>query len=277
MNIRWISRYFSTTRAHSLDSSHKNASISLFPMDQIFPNPVDDVDVGELYRADIRPALATRPWVICNMISSADGGISLDGVSGGLGGPADKRVFAAIRSVPDIIMVASGTVIAENYRSAQTPSDAQKQRTESGQSPVPRIAIVSQSLRIDPEHRVFEGSVRPIIITSTSSPVEARAALAGVADIVIAGESLVELDLALGQLAGIGARTVLLEGGPTLNGAFVDADLIDELCLSCAPMMLGGSSPRIIAGSTNTSAHALTLDRVLHEDGYLFHRYLRRT
>lgn len=245
-------------------------------MEQIFPSPVDNVDTAAVYRSDDRVAITGRPWVMCNMISSTDGGISLDGVSGGLGGPADKVVFSAIRAVPDVIVVASGTVIAENYRTAQTTPEIQQRRVESGQSAIPRIAIVTQSLRIDPDHRVFDGPIKPIIVTSSTSPDAARAALAKVADIIIAGEETVDLDTALTKLAQVGAQTVLLEGGPTLNGAFVDADLIDELCLSFAPMMLGGNSPRIVTGSTNTTAHPLTLDRILHQDGYLFHRYLRQ-
>jgi riboflavin biosynthesis pyrimidine reductase len=185
-------------------------------------------------------------------------------------------VFSAIRAVPDVIVVASGTVIAENYRTAQTTPEIQKQRVASGQSAIPRITIVTQSLRIDRDHRVFEGPIKPIIITSSTSPLAARATLAPVADLIIAGEGTVDLDAALIELAKAGAQTVLLEGGPTLNGAFVDADLIDELCLSFAPMMLGGDSPRIVAKSTNTTPHPLTLDRILHQDGYLFHRYLRQ-
>ncbi len=245
-------------------------------MEQIFPSPVDDVDTAALYRSDVRVAMEHRPWVMCNMISSTDGGIALDGVSGGLGGSADKVVFSAIRALPDVIVVASGTVIAENYRSAQTTPETQQRRAEFGQSPIPRIAIVTQSLRIDPDHRVFDGPIKPLIITSGNSPESARATLGTVADVVIAGDTTVDLDSALVELGNRGAQTVLLEGGPTLNGAFVDADLIDELCLSFAPMMIGGASPRIVDKSSNTVPHTMRLDRILHEDGYLFHRYLRQ-
>ncbi len=275
MYIKWISRSFSTIRVNLADSGLDRPSISLRTMEQIFPSPVDDVDPRSVYESDIRLPVANRPWVMCNMISSTDGGVALDGVSGGLGGPADKVVFSAIRSLPDVIVVASGTVIAENYRTAQTPPDAQRQRLERGQPAVPRIAIVTQSLNIDPSHRVFDGDVRPIVITSESSPAAKRMALAEVADIIIAGESSVELETALEQLGANGAQIVLLEGGPTLNGAFVDADLVDELCLSFAPMMLGGDGPRIVARSSNADAHSMRLERILHQDGYLFHRYIR--
>ena len=244
-------------------------------MEQLFPTPVDDVDVMALYGADARRMASDRPWVMCNMIASVDGGIAIDGVSGGLGGPGDKAVFGALRAIPDVIMVASGTVIAENYRKPQTPEAVQRTRLERGQTARPQIAIVSKSLRIEPTHRVFDPDARPLIITTTDADADARRELGTVADVITTGSGTVDLLAALESLRSRGVETVLLEGGPTLNGAFVDADLIDELCLSVSPMLLGGHSPRIVARSANTAALDLRLDRTLHDDGALFHRYVR--
>lgn len=250
-------------------------SISLRGMEQIFPSPVDNVNPMDAYASDMRPTVADRPWVMCNMISSVDGAVAIDGVSGGLGGPGDKVVFKAIRAVPDLIVVASGTAIAENYRKPQTSPETQLVRIERGQLPFPRLAIVTRSLRIEPTHRVFDPTARPMIITTADADPVARNALEPVADIVVAGEREVDLNTMLTTVRSNGVKTVLLEGGPTLNGAFVDADLVDELCLSFAPTMLGGTSPRIVAASTNTVPRGFRLDRILHDEGYLFHRYLR--
>jgi riboflavin-specific deaminase-like protein len=244
-------------------------------MDQIFPSPVDDVEPETLYAADERPPPRDRPWVMSNMISSVDGGIAIDGVSGGLGGPADKRIFSAVRAVPDVIVVASGTVIAENYRRPQTPDAIQEHRMARGQAALPRIAIVTRSLQIDPIHRVFDPEARPIVITTSDAPDDRRRALEPVADLMTAGTGSVDLTAALRQLRRSGANVVLLEGGPTLNGAFVDADLVDEVCLSFSPVVIGGNSPRIVNRSANTEPRRMRLDRTLHEDGFLFHRYLR--
>lgn len=244
-------------------------------MEQIFPTPVDNIDPMTAYAADSRPTIADRPWVMCNMISSADGAVAIDGVSGGLGGPGDKAVFKAIRAVPDLIVVASGTAIAENYRKPQTSTETQALRMERGQSALPRLAIVTKSLRIDPNHRIFDPEAPPMIITTADSDPQARRALGRVADIVVAGDHKVDLDDMLTTARTDGVRTVLLEGGPTLNGAFVDADLIDELCLSVSPMVVGGTSPRIVTKSTNATPHGFRLERILHDEGYLFHRYVR--
>ncbi len=243
-------------------------------MRQVFPNPVDNIDVVEAYAADPRPAPDDRPWVLANMISSLDGGIDIDGVSGGLGGPGDKAVFGAIRAIPDVIVVASGTVIAENYRAPQTPPGIEVSRIARGQSARPQIAIVTGSLRIDPEHRIFDQEFRPAIITTESSPAAARHRLTEVADIIIAGHDHVDLRVAMAELRNRGARTVLLEGGPTLNDAFVAADLVDELCLSVSPTLIGGASSRIVNGPT-ASIHAMSLSRLVVDGSFVFGRWVR--
>lgn len=244
-------------------------------MQQIFPEPMDNVDVQSIYQSDVRAPLGDRPWVMCNMISSADGGIAVDGTSGGLGGAGDKTVFSALRSIPDVIMVASGTVIAENYGPPESPESIQSEREQRGQERQPRLAIVTRSLNIDPEHPVFGSSASPLVITTTNSDEAARGELGKVADIIMAGEDDVDLQGALSQLGADGTKIVLLEGGPTLNGAFVDADLVDELFLSFAPYLLGGESPRIVKRSAIGALRDLQLQRIMHEDGTLFHRYTR--
>ena len=245
-------------------------------MQQIFPNPIDHVDPVVLYRSDEREPVDERPWVMCNMISSADGGIAVDGTSGGLGSDGDKSVYNALRSIPDVVVVASGTVIAEDYGPAQLSEELQSERRSLGQRQLPRIAVVTGSLSIDPGHRVFAAETDPLVITTESSDEGRRAALGSVAELVLAGVENVDLRDAMAQLWKMGARTVLLEGGPSLNGAFIDADLVDELCLTIAPFVLGGQSPRIVNRSVNGSLRKLELVRTLHEDDYLFQRYLRR-
>lgn len=246
-------------------------------MDQLLPSHVDNVDPGALYLADLRQNDGDRPWVLSNMITSLDGAIAIEGVSGQLGGPADKQVFSAIRAVPDVILVGSGTVIAEDYRRPQTPVSVQEQRVERGQRPLPRIAIVSGSLSIDPGHGVFDPQARPIVITHAQAPTPKRQALSEVADVITAGEDTIDLALALKSLANDGANVVLLEGGPTLNAAMAAEDLVDEMNVSFAPRVVGGNGSRMLRGNHMHAPHNMVLDRALHQDGYLFLRYLRQT
>lgn len=244
-------------------------------MRQIHPVHRDDVDPAEVYAADDRSTADGRPWVLANMISALDGAISIDGVSGGLGGPADKEVFAAIRAVADVILVGAGTVTAENYRQPQPSPEVRRVRMARGQRPAPAIAIVTNSLSVPADHRVFDGDDRPLVVTHADAPAERRARLDERAELIDTGDTSVDLRTALAALGDRGWGVVLAEGGPTLNGELIADDLVDELCLSLSPLVVGGDDPGIVAGAPAADDRRFALDRILHADDLLFLRYLR--
>jgi riboflavin biosynthesis pyrimidine reductase len=222
---------------------------------QLFPDLVEGVEPLDVYR-DL-PVVAGRPAVRLNMIESVDGAAAVDGRSGGLGGPADRRVFAALRSLADVVLVAAGTVRAENYGPANLP-----------------IAVVSGSLRLDWDTPFFNDAVhRPIVVTSGRAPAEAVKQAEAVADVLMAGEAEVDLARAVAQLGARGFGHVLAEGGPSFNGSLAAADLLDELCLTFAPVLVAGEARRIIAGSALQPPAELTLRSLCEEDGYIFFRY----
>ncbi len=93
---------------------------------------------------------------------------------------------------------------------------------------------------------------------------------------IIAGEHDVDLAVAMHELGVRGARDVLAEGGPTLNGQLARAALLDELCVTLAPRLASGDAKRIISGSTLDELEALTLRSICEDDDYLFLRYRPR-
>jgi riboflavin biosynthesis pyrimidine reductase len=238
------------------------------PMRELYPVPADSVDPFERYGTDDRARSDARPWVLVNMIATVDGATAVEGRSGGLGGPADRLVFRAVRAVADVILVGASTVRTEGYGPPKTPP---------GRSAPPRLAIVTRSLDMDLTAPVFvdaTNDTRPIIVTTSGSDERRRLQLEDVAEVVLAGDADVDVARALAALAERGARVVLCEGGPSLNGQLVAADAIDELCVTVAPLAAGGSSPRLAHGPAPPLARPLRLDRVLEEDDYLFLRYL---
>ncbi|MEZ5377942.1 MAG: pyrimidine reductase family protein [Acidimicrobiales bacterium] len=221
-----------------------------------------------------RSALADRPWVYSNMVTSLDGAISIDGLSEALGGPADQALFGALRSVADVILVGATTAIEENYRPASDRHAAA--RVARGQQPRPTIAILTRSLSIEPGHRVFaDPSARPLIITTSTAPADRRDALSEVADLVTAGDDDIDLAVALAELADRGHQRALLEGGPTVNGQFIAADLIDEWNISVSPRLTGGDSVRAAHGPDPGASRSMTLTRLWLADGMLFGRWVR--
>jgi riboflavin biosynthesis pyrimidine reductase len=238
----------------------------------LFPEPVEAVDAAELY-ADV-PIVAGRPSVRLNMIVSVDGGTSWNGISGALGGPADKRLFVVLRSLCDMVLVASGTMRAEHYGPAVLSPDVQRARLGRGQRAVPPIAVVSRSCAFDWDSPFFAAATeRPIVITVAQVDEARRAAAAQVADVIIAGESDVDMVAAVDALGQRGAATILAEGGPTLNGQLAEAHLLDELCLTLAPLLASGDAKRIVAGSPLAELDPLHLVSLCEDDDYLFLRY----
>jgi riboflavin biosynthesis pyrimidine reductase len=139
---------------------------------------------------------------------------------------------------------------------------------------VPPIAVVSRSLHIDPESRLFTDTrVRPIIITCADAPAERLVVLNEIADVIVAGDDAVDILLALDELAGRGLERVICEGGPHLFGWLAAAKAYDELCVSIAPLVTGGDAKRMIAGVESELVDPLRLEHVLEEDGHLFLRY----
>lgn len=83
-------------------------------MQQVFPDQ-GERSVAELYDDPRRSRLADRPWIVLSMISSADGAMAIDGMSGGLGNDSDRSVFRHLRSIADGVLVGARTVRSESY------------------------------------------------------------------------------------------------------------------------------------------------------------------
>jgi riboflavin biosynthesis pyrimidine reductase len=246
-------------------------------MRQLLPNAAD-VDVVDVYGADDRRHADGRPWVLANMVASADGAATFDGRSGGLGGPADREAFFAIRGVADVIVAAAGTVRAERYRPPREPSDAVATgRRARGQAPRPRLAIVTRRMDLDPGAEIFgDPDQPPLVFTGSTADPDRRAAIEAVAEVVEVGRDGVDLTAMVRWLGDAGASVVLTEGGPNLLGQLVEADLLDELCLTVAPLLVVGRSERIAHTAGAGVSSALALERVLEADGELLLRYRRR-
>lgn len=244
-------------------------------MHQLLPVEVADVDPVTSYLAAERPAPAGRPWVVVGMVSSLDGATAVAGRSGALGGPADRVVFRAVRAVADVILVAAGTVRTERYRPVRLADEALAARAAAGRDGLPRLAVVTASLDVDLERLAADGA-RPIVYTTTDVDPGRRAAAEAVADVRVAGTARVDVRRVLADLRADGAAVVVCEGGPSLNGALVDADVVDEWCLTLAPAVAGGDSSRLVAGAAALATpRPLVLAQLLSADGVLFGRWVR--
>lgn len=218
----------------------------------------------------------TVPRTRVNFISSLDGAATHDGLSGGLNNPADKVVFDTLRMLSDVVVVGAGTIRAEGYGDIRLEPDAVAWRRSEGLVEQPAIAIVSSSLDISPAHPIFATTgPRPMVITHAGSPVDRRTALAEVADVLVCGEEAVDMGLLVHALAAAGYPQILCEGGPHLFGALIEADCVDELCLTLSPVLEGGPAGRIAQGDRQATRRMALLHTFAVED-MLFLRFERR-
>nr|WP_317797352.1 pyrimidine reductase family protein [Actinoplanes sichuanensis] len=217
---------------------------------------------------------AAHPVLRANFIASADGAVSVDGVSAGLQGPGDKEIFDHLRTVCDALIVAAGTVRAERYDALRLAGPARAWRRSVGLPDFPLMVIVSGSLDLDPEQLIFsDAPIRPIVLTHRSAPADAP--VRSVAEVIPVGDDEVDLAAGVRLLRDRGAGQLLCEGGPGLFGALIAADLIDELCLTVAPLLAGGPAGRIAHG-TPAPPRRMSLRHSLTHQDMLFLRYARK-
>jgi riboflavin biosynthesis pyrimidine reductase len=242
-------------------------------IDSLFPSAGSDLSddaLSALYaRAD-----RSDHWLRVNFVSSVDGAATIDGVSGGLGGDADHRVFDLLRELCDVVIVGAGTARGEGYGPMVLPPSSVARRVSRGLPPHPVFAIVSNRLDLDPASRIFtEAPVRPMVVTTDAAPRDRRHALAAVADLVIAGDSQLDPAILVASLAERGLSQQHCEGGPSLFGSLLAAGVVDELCLTVSPNLVAGDAKRIVAGDLS-SPRELALGHVLTSGQTLLLRYL---
>jgi len=210
-------------------------------------------DEAEIERLYAYPTI-DRPWVRTNFVSTLDGAaFAADGRSGSLGGEIDTRVFGVLRSLADVVVVGAGTARTEGYGPADVP-----------------IAVVSRRLDI-PAALVAPGQ---IVITTADAPADAVARLRETVDVIAVGEGAVDWAAALAALADRGLSRILCEGGPSLHGELVALDLVDEVCLTIAPVMAAGDAPRI-AHSSAAVDRPMRAGHAIEVDGVLLTRWVR--
>lgn len=235
---------------------------------------LDDGQLPELYAYPTEQA-----WVRANFIASLDGGATVGGTTGQLGGPVDQLLFSLLRELADVILVGAGTVRIESYSGARPSLAARQRRQARGQSEVPPLAIVTKSGHLDRDMTVFTRTeVPPLVLTCTTAAEATRRRLAGFAEVIdCSANDPDRLDEAvlLAALTDRDLRRVLTEGGPMLFGSLVERDLLDELCLTIAPCVVGGQARRIATGPGQIQTGMRCAHILSDDDGYLYTRYVR--
>jgi riboflavin biosynthesis pyrimidine reductase len=218
------------------------------------PDARDTAEVVALYGRSARPPRRPdgRPWVMLSMVASADGAVVVQGSSASLSSPTDHQVLLTLRDAADAILVGAGTVRADNYG-----PPARRDL---------RVAVVTRDGNLEYTGRLFSSGAA-VVVTTEGGPVVPEPIT-----VIRAGRGRIDLAQALVKL---GAGVVLSEGGPQLNAQLIADDLVDELCLTTSPLLVGGNGPRVSFGPFGEHVRRMKLAHLASDDGNVFARYVR--
>ncbi len=234
------------------------------------------------------PGDPSRPYVLLNMVSSVDGVCSVGGKASGIGGGADRRAMRALRSRVDAVMVGAGTLRAERLNLGLDDPRAEQPLAViiAGRGPVPiRNRLIrgpgsSQRVIVFRPDKPQSGEphsgdekieetlperVRTIRVPKVPKPSD------GQSDGQSDGRADLRRCLEILRRE-IGVDRLLVEGGPSLNGALIEAGLVDELFLTIAPRLMN-ADPAPIVHPGHPEAQSLQLISARTQNGELFLRY----
>lgn len=200
---------------------------------------------------------SNAPWVGLCMVSSIDGSTVVGGKSSELSSTNDMAVLQGLRSIADVILVGAGTVRSEGYGPPRT----------SGQ----RVGVITRSGNVDTTLPLFTSGAGFIVTTDHTK-------VADGVDVIRAGGESVDLSAVIERLCEVHPSPdfVQAEGGALLNGALLDADLIDEINLTTSPLCVGGSGPRLTTGAADHTARYELAQMVIDDQTFVFSRWLRK-
>jgi diaminohydroxyphosphoribosylaminopyrimidine deaminase / 5-amino-6-(5-phosphoribosylamino)uracil reductase len=198
-----------------------------------------------LNQAFRKHARVGRPWVLFKSAMTLDGKVATRaGDSKWISGEDSRELAHRWRSEVDAVVVGIGTALADDpqltARPQGQPAELERQ---------PRRVVFDSLARLPPTSQLVALAAQTpltVVVSRAAARADTDALeAAGVQVLVATGENEpARVRSALDQLGAAGVSSVLLEGGPHLAGAFLDAGEIDELRLFLAPLLLGGSTAR---------------------------------
>ena len=198
-----------------------------------------------LNQAFRKHARTGRPWVLFKSAMTLDGKVATRaGDSQWISGEESRALAHQWRASVDAVVVGIGTALADDPQLTARPDG-----TPACPSEQPRRVVFDSLARLPSDSRLLAATAEiplTVIVSRAAARADTDALEAAGAQVLLAtGENEpARVRSALDQLGQLGVASVLLEGGPHLAGAFLDAGEIDEIRLFLAPLLLGGRTAR---------------------------------
>jgi riboflavin biosynthesis pyrimidine reductase len=221
-------------------------------VDRLWPDPAGDLALDDAMAGFSLPAPpSNRPLVGVNMVTSIDGRAQLEGTAEGLAGRADRLLMRRYRAAYDAVGSGAGTLRAAGLW-LRVGDEMAARREAEGRERNPVGVVVAGSEPVPLDARWFGGDERRILVVGRENPIEAAP---DGTELVRASDARPAPRWILSSLAARGIRTFLLEGGPHLNAAFLEAGFIDELYWTVGAHLLGTDALPMIAAIPGGSPH----------------------
>jgi len=231
--------------------------------------PISPEELAERLRLH-ELASPERPYLGINMVSSLDGKATLDWRTKGLSSEVDRRLFHHLRTQADAVMVGAGTVREERYGRMTKNDELRQKRVNEGLVPDALAVIVSGRLDLPADLPILNDPEQRVVIATGAD--HELPGLQGQVEYARLGDDLPRLMAYLQERHGV--RSVLCEGGPTLNSYLFAADLVDELFLTLNPKLLSGAAAlTIVAGRQLVEPAEPDLISVAEASGELYTRW----
>ena len=215
-----------------------------FRVDRRWPNPDADLDLDEAFADFALPAPpADRPFVGVNMVTSIDGRAQLAGRAEGLSGRADRRLLQLLRVPYDAVGSGVGTLRADDFYS-HLPADRAARRFADGRSAQPTAIVIAGTDPVPTDRSWFTHEDQPRILVVGGGPAVGEPPGT---ELLVAPTDRPAPEWVLARLAERGIRSLLLEGGPTTNAAFLAAGAFDELYWTIGARLLANDALPMIA------------------------------
>jgi riboflavin biosynthesis pyrimidine reductase len=183
-----------------------------------------------------------RPYVIINMVTSADGKAVIEGTERGLGSTTDQRLMRELRVNADVVINGAGTLRASGTSSRVGDTALEELRLSRGKTRHPIASVLTGSGNLPLERLFFTArDFEAVIYVSTAAPAERVEAIRATGREVVAVDGGDEVRAMLRHMRQqLGAELLLVEGGPSLNGHLIALGCVDEYFLTVGPVIVGG-------------------------------------
>jgi diaminohydroxyphosphoribosylaminopyrimidine deaminase/5-amino-6-(5-phosphoribosylamino)uracil reductase len=198
-------------------------------------------DARMLNQAFRKHARTGRPWVLFKSAMTLDGKVATrDGDSKWISGVESRELAHHWRASVDAVVIGIGTALTDDPQLTARVENVHRQPRRVVFDSLARLPLSSQLVCLTAEVPLI------VVVSRAAARTETDALEAAGAEVIVAtGENeQARVRSALDQLGGLGIASILLEGGPHLAGAFLDAGEVDEVRLFLAPMLLGGRTAR---------------------------------